>query len=74
MQEILQSLETEGRDSPYFKEVQTYFRNMRHEKLTEAQLRRDWQGRGSQGHKKSCSLSPEKRGFPFRLLGSSFFA
>ncbi|TMW81077.1 hypothetical protein EJD97_012162 (mitochondrion) [Solanum chilense] len=45
MGEILQSLQTERRHSPYFREVQTDFRNLRGSGGTEMQLRKEWQGR-----------------------------
>lgn len=35
MGEIFSSLQTEGRQSPYFREVQTYFRDFRHSGVTE---------------------------------------
>ncbi|EEF27435.1 conserved hypothetical protein [Ricinus communis] len=46
MNEILQSLQTEGLHSPYFREVQTDFWNFRHSGVTEMRLRREWQGKG----------------------------
>ena len=46
MSEILQSLQTEGDHSPYFREVQTDFLNLRHSGVTEMVLRREWQGKG----------------------------
>ena len=45
MREILESLATDRRDSPYFREVQTDFKILRGSGGTEAQLRREWQGR-----------------------------
>lgn len=47
MNEILRSLQTEGRQSPYFREVQTDFRTLRNSGGTEEQLRKEWQGRAS---------------------------
>lgn len=45
MGEILRSLQTEGNNSPYFREIQTDFRILRNAGGTEMQLRKEWQGR-----------------------------
>ncbi|KAL6954288.1 hypothetical protein U1Q18_043936 [Sarracenia purpurea var. burkii] len=47
MGEILMSLQTEGRQSPYFKEAHRDFQYFRNNKITEMSLRRQWQGRGA---------------------------
>ena len=47
MTEIRQSLETQGAQSPYFREVQVLFRTLRDSGGTEMQLRKEWQGRAS---------------------------
>ncbi|KAI5311438.1 hypothetical protein L3X38_000164 (mitochondrion) [Prunus dulcis] len=44
--EIRESLQTEGSQSPYFREFQTDFRSLRDAGGTEKQLRKEWQGRG----------------------------
>lgn len=41
---ILQSLQEEGRNSPFFREVQTDFQALRDSGGTEATLRKEWQG------------------------------
>lgn len=53
MGEILRSLQTEGRESPYFREVQVYFREFRLNQTTEMSLRRQWQGRESEPRRRA---------------------
>lgn len=49
MEEIRRSLSEEGRFSPYFREIQSDFQSLKKSGGTEAQLRRNWSGRGEPG-------------------------
>jgi hypothetical protein len=43
MAEIRESLDSHGRYSPFFSEIQSYFQDLRTSGGTEAQLRKEWQ-------------------------------
>ena len=45
MEEILKSLQEKGRNSPFFREVQTDFKDLKDSGGTDATLREDWYGR-----------------------------
>nr|CAD1835827.1 unnamed protein product [Ananas comosus var. bracteatus] len=46
LSEIRRSLDALGHESPYFREIQCDFQTLRNDGVTEAQLRKEWQGRG----------------------------